>query len=62
MSLADLRFRFWCLLLDVANWADVRTHRVYLWMVKKAADADYARWGYDNDPDLSEANDGDTPF
>lgn len=60
--MVDLRFRFWCLLLDAANWADVRTRRVYLWLVEKAADADYARWGYDSDHDLSEVSDDDPPF
>lgn len=62
MSITDIRFHFWCCLLDAANWADSRTRRVYLWLVTKAADADYARWGYDNDTDLSESNDGDPPF
>lgn len=60
--IADARFRFWCASLDVAEATGIGGRRAYLWLVGKAADADYDRWGYDSDPDLSEVSDDAEPF
>ncbi len=55
-----MTLRFWLALIDLVAWSGFSGSRLWLWLIGKAAAADYARWG--SDRDTYHGDNDDPPF